>query len=103
LNKILCGLDHQHVLPDDIVLSIENTQSCDDLLKAVVSHWEVLKGAGIDALRHTFLLREGKISFKENQLLVQVERTGTDILLDRLPWGYSTVKFPWLDKIIHTE
>lgn len=103
LNKILCGLDHPAVLPDDIILSDEDRQICDDLLKAVIQHWEALKGAGIDALRNTFLLREGKISRKEDHWLVQVERTGADILLDRLPWGFSTIKLPWLAQLIHTE
>lgn len=103
LNKILCGMDYQAVLPDDILLSDQDKQICDDLLKAVVQHWEALKGAGIDALRNTFLLREGKISRKEDHWLVQVERTGADILLDRLPWGFSTIKLPWLAQLIHTE
>jgi hypothetical protein len=25
------------------------------------------------------------------------------MLLDRLPWGYSTVKFPWMQELIHVQ
>ena len=92
----------QDVLQKGIVVSEEDKQHCDQLLEAVVQYWEALKGASINALQQTFLIREGKLIWKEDYLLIQIERTGTDILLERLPWGYSTIKFPWLDKIILT-
>ena len=96
-------MGYQEVLPDNILLSDSDKQNCNNLLKAVVDHWRALKSASIEALRNTFLLREGKISHKETHWLIQVERTGADILLERLPWGYSTVKLPWLNQIILTE
>lgn len=103
LNKILCGMDCEEVLPGDIILSNSEKQNCNTLLQAVIQHWEALKGAGIDALRSTFLLREGKLSRKDSYWLLQAERTGTDILLDKLPWGYGTIKLPWLGQMIHVE
>jgi hypothetical protein len=103
LNKILCGMHYLDVMPEDIILTDLDKQNCNELLAAVVSHWSALKGAGIEALRNTFLLRAGKMSSKEGHWLAQVERTGADILLDRLPWGYSTIKLPWLDQLILTE
>ena len=103
LNKILCGMHYQDVLPDSIVLTDLDKQNCNELLAAAISHWSALKGAGIEALRNTFLLRAGKMSMKESHWLMQVERTGADILLDRLPWGYSTIKLPWLEQLIITE
>lgn len=102
-NKLLCGLNQQTVLPAGITLSAADMENSEILLKAVVQHWEALKGSGIAALRNTFLLREGKISRKDDHWLIQVERTGADVLLDRLPWGLSTVKLPWLDQLIFTE
>ncbi|MEX2593628.1 MAG: contractile injection system tape measure protein [Anditalea sp.] len=102
-NKILCGFDHREVLAEGIVITDTDKQNCEQLLRAVVNHWEALKGASIQALQNTFLLHEGKISWKECFWLIQVERSGADILLDKLPWGYSTIKFPWLENIIHTE
>lgn len=102
-NKLLCGLNPQTVLPAGIVLSAADKENGNILLKAVVQHWEALKGSGIYALRNTFLLREGKISRKDDHWLIQVERTGVDVLLDRLPWGLSTVKLPWLEHLIFTE
>ncbi|NEU10437.1 hypothetical protein GZH53_19080 [Flavihumibacter sp. R14] len=103
LNKVLCGMNYPDVMPDDILLTDRDKQSCSELLTSVVSHWSALKGAGTEALRNTFLLRTGKMAFKEDHWLIQVERTGADILLDRLPWGCSTVKLPWLKELILTE
>ena len=78
-------------------------KKCRRLLTAVIEHWEALKGASIEAVQNTFLLREGKVTKKEGQWLVQVERTGVDILLEKLPWNYSILKLPWLNELIYTE
>ena len=31
------------------------------------------------------------------------ERKAQDLLLNRLPWGYSTVKFAWMPETLHIE
>ena len=103
LNKILCGLDSRELIPDGIALTENEKNECRYMLKTVVNYWEALKGASIESLQNSFILREGKLSWKEDRCLIQVERTGVDILLERLPWGYGTFKFPWLDYLIFTE
>ncbi len=72
-------------------------------MQSVVEYWAALKGASIEALQTTFFQREGKVSLIENYWLIQVERTGVDILLDRLPWAISTIKLPWIKEIIYIE
>jgi len=101
-NKIICGIEVQEVLESGIIISEEEKQQCDELLEAVVHYWEALKGASIQAMQQTFLLREGKMIRKDDNWSIQIERTGADILLERIPWGFSTIKFPWLEKIIYT-
>jgi len=103
LNKTLCNLPIEEVLPNNIVLTPQELEECNNLLQTVVKYWEALKGAGVEAMQQTFFLREGKLTFKQDHWLLQVERTGTDILLDRLPWGINTIKFPWLPNLIYTE
>ena len=102
-NKILCNLPIEEVLPNNITLSAQEISECDDLLQTVIRYWEALKGAGVQAVQQTFITRPGKLTFKQDHWLLQVERTGTDILLDRLPWGFTTVKLPWLPNLIFTE
>jgi hypothetical protein len=103
LNKILCGMATDELIPNDITLSDQEKSESDLLLKTVIEYWGALKNASIEAVQTTFLVREGKITFQENHWLIQVERTGVDILLDRLPWGIGTIKLPWLKELIYVE
>ncbi|MEP7317149.1 MAG: contractile injection system tape measure protein [Panacibacter sp.] len=102
-NKILCGINIEELLPNNIVLTIEEKKECDELLYSVISYWDALKGASIAAVQETFIQHKGKIGFKEDHWLLQVERIAADILTDRLPWSFSTIKLPWLKHIIYTE
>jgi len=103
LNKILCGLQCVDLIPKGIKLKKKEKEESKLLLETVIKYWEALKGSSTEALQNTFFLRKGKITPKDNSWLMQVERTGVDILLDRLPWSIGTVKLPWLKEIIHTE
>jgi hypothetical protein len=103
LNKIICGIVPHEPIPDGIMITEKEKEECRLLLLTMVNYWDALKGASPEAVQNTFILREGKITWKEDFWLIQVERTGADILLDRLPWGFGTIKFPWLDQIIYTE
>ncbi len=102
-NKIICGIAADELLPDGILITEEEKEECKVLLQAVADFWEALKGASGEALQNTFILREGKITWKKAYWLMQVERTGVDILLDRIPWGFNTIKLPWLEHLIYTE
>ena len=103
LNKILCGIEPTEVIESGIELSASELTESTLLLQTVVDYWAALKGASTQSLQETFLKRNGKISFKEDFWLIQVEKTGVDILLERLPWGIGTIKLPWLQPIIYTE
>jgi hypothetical protein len=103
LNKILCGLPASEVIVNGIGLTEEEKEESRLLLQTVIGYWEALKGSGIAALQNTFILREGKVTYKDDYWLIQVERSGFDILLDRLPWGIGTIKLPWLKELIYCE
>ena len=102
-NKIACGLSPEEVFPNNISIEEAEKEECKILMQSLVDYWDALKGASIEAVQNTFILREGKMSWKEDHWLLQVERTGVDILLDKLPWSFSTIKLPWLDHLIYTE
>jgi hypothetical protein len=102
-NKIVCGLKPEDNLPAGLLLTDTERSECDSLLETVVQYWEALKGAGKEAIQETFFARKGKLSFNNNNYLLQVERMATDILIDRLPWGMGIVRLPWLDHLIYVE
>lgn len=103
LNKLLCGLQPDDIVPMDLLLDESIKNECDNLLKEVIVHWCALKNTGIDALRETFLQHNGKLSQVDNGWLLTVEQKSTDILLGYLPWGFGVIKLPWMSDIIHTD
>ncbi|MBD8082296.1 contractile injection system tape measure protein [Chryseobacterium caseinilyticum] len=100
LNKNLCGLPSDEVINVNIPLNDEEKEACKDLLKAVIQHWSVMNKSSIQALRETFLQRNGKLEFKNENLELWIEVKGVDILLDQIPWGISTIKTPWMEHIL---
>jgi hypothetical protein len=103
LNKLLCGIPAEEVLPADIVLTEKEINECDELMNTVIQYWEALKGAGKEAVQQTFFHRKAKVRFRDDHWLLQVERSAADILLDRLPWGIGIIRLPWLQYLIHVE
>ena len=102
-NKLLCGFS-VHDLPAENINPTENeTAEADSLLEAVISNWKAIKSTSINGFRGSFLQRKGILTEKENHWLLQIERKDYDILLNSLPWGYSTIKFPWMNKHIQVE
>jgi hypothetical protein len=103
LNKILCGIGIDEIVPTTIELNEETKTECYNLLKAVITHWEVLKNTSADGLREAFLQRNGKLSRVDDGWLIQVEQKAIDVLLNQLPWGIGIIKLPWMNEMLHVE
>jgi hypothetical protein len=84
-------------------LSDAEKEEADHLLQTVVEKWDKLKNSSPDALRGSFLQRNGKLYRKNDQLQLQVETNSLDILLDFLPWSRSIIKLPWMKDMIKVE
>jgi len=104
LIKVMLGLTpSQTLLVGRGLLPKTDKDEADNLLKAVISHWTVLKATSVQGLRQSFLQRSGILRESDYNFVLQVERKGHDILLDFLPWGYSLIKLPWMTKALFTE
>ena len=103
LPRIICGIATQgdiHLPP----LEAKEKDVCDSLLSAVIEHWSVLGNTSLAGLRHSFLQRSGSLTFHEdNGWTLRVGKQGMDVLLSRIPWGFSTLKFPFMDQVLHVE
>jgi hypothetical protein len=101
--KIICGWS----LTEPVLTAAALTESmiieADDLIRAAIAQWTILKNTSIEGLRESFLQREGKVFTKAGKLYIQVEKKSIDMLLDHLPWNTSIVKFPWLNDILWVE
>ncbi|WP_372756891.1 contractile injection system tape measure protein [Mariniflexile sp.] len=101
--KFICGIPITQSINRHIQLSDTIKNQVEILLKSIIENWGSLGNVSTDLLRHEFLKREGKLCFKDDNPKVIIERKTQDILVDKLPWGISLFKLPWMDKIIYTN
>lgn len=96
LNKILCGMAVAEPVSAEIILDDRELQMGGKLLATILANWPPLAESGIAALRETFFRREGRLTKSEQGWSLEVEARVLDILLDQLPWGFSTILHPWM-------
>ncbi|MRG48176.1 hypothetical protein GFS24_23855 [Chitinophaga sp. SYP-B3965] len=101
--KLLCGLPLDTPLEKDVHLTAEEKQQAHELLEVVIKYWDALGTTSPEGLRSTFLQREGKLIFEEDQWLLIVTTQTVDILLNRLPWGFGFVKLPWMEQLLKVQ
>lgn len=97
LMKFLCG--HPIAIPvrQPAAFKKEHQTEAEALLASVINHWVALKNTSPDGLREGFLQRQGRLTSRQNGILLEMESKTQDILLGQLPWGLSVVQLPWLD------
>ncbi|MDQ8198951.1 contractile injection system tape measure protein [Pelagicoccus enzymogenes] len=95
MEKALCGITTDEVaeFPE---LSSEETEAAETMLQAAIDHWKALGKTSLDGLRQSFLQREGLLYLDSQPVRLQVEKQAYDMLLDRLPWQFRYIHFPWL-------
>lgn len=103
LEKILLGIPQAEILTEPQKLTKKEKQECDELLVAVIQHWQIYKSKAINTLRAMFLQRYATIEKTETKIKIEVEKQAQDLLLDKLPWGIEMIKLPWIKQIIYTK
>ncbi len=103
LNKLLCGLELSEPVPKQILLTKEEKEYAEDLIKAAMGYWPVMKNTSVEGFRETFLKREGKLSRSSNGRLLKVAQKSYDVIMSKLPWGVGPVKLPWMPEALFVE
>jgi hypothetical protein len=103
LNKILCGLPVSAPIPLEIDLRAQEQSAIEEMLAAIIAHWKAIGRTSIAGLRESFLQRDGRLVFCDDGWRLRVESKCFDMLLDRLPWGYATVKYHWMKRVLHVD
>ncbi|HTA27039.1 MAG TPA: contractile injection system tape measure protein, partial [Bacteroidia bacterium] len=103
LQKLLCGIETEEAIPNTLELTEQEVTESDNLLNTVLEHWAPLNRTSIEGLRTTFLQREGKLNKIDTGWKLNVENKTVDVLLNKLPWGYSMIKLPWMKDILTIE
>lgn len=100
LNKLLAGMHPSEPVAVAIEPTAAELAACATLLATILANWPPLQSSSIEALRETFLQREGKLARGDEGWALDVERKVLDILIDQLPWGFSTILHPWMNELI---
>lgn len=103
--NLLCGFPISPVLLPNELPEISESEKAliEDLLKTVISYWTAVGHMSPDGLRSTYFVRQGRIEADGATDLLTVEKKTFDILLDKLPWGYSIIKHPWMPKVLNVK
>jgi len=103
LNKLLCGIHGGVPIVAGIQISAHEKDVIEQMLLGVIGHWSAIGQTSIAGLRETFLVREGRLSFQEDAWQLKVVTSTFDMLLDRLPWSFAIIKFPWMVEALHVS
>lgn len=103
INKILCGIKPASPICRAADLSDDDKGQLENLLSAMIQHWKALGKTSINGFRQSFMQRHGRLQFNNDNWHLLVEPKAFDMLLDSIPWSYTTIKFPWMDHIIYVE
>ena len=103
LNKILCGIPIEQPLWKDVELTEKEKEMGESLLQGVIQNWSILGKTSPEALRYSFLQREGRLTPENSHWRLRVDQKGTDILVERLPWGIGMIKTVYMSYFLYVE
>ncbi len=89
--------------PLETPFGTEDIENCDVILGMVCTQWGVMKNAGIDYLRKTFIQRDARLKYEGKDWVLRVEQNGIDVLKNKIPWGTNPIRMPWNDFVIEVE
>lgn len=100
LAKYLCNYPAEFPVPRELPISDYELEEAEKVLASALGHWTALKGTSIAGLRVNFLQRKGLLQQDEMGMTLHLEKHAADVLLDRLPWGLSAVRWSWLPTLL---
>lgn len=101
LNKLLCGIHGGVPIVAGIQITDHEKEVIQQMLLGVITNWSAIGKTSIQGLRETFLQREGHLYKQEDGWQLHIPSATFDMLLDRLPWSFAMIKFPWMSDPLH--
>lgn len=103
LNKLLCGLDLTAPIGREFEIASHEREVIEGLLEAMIERWRVIGSTSVAGLRESFLQRRGVLRDEIEAWRLTVEPRAFDMLLDQIPWGFKTLKLPWMAQVLHVD
>lgn len=101
LNKILCGLSVTDSVPAKIEISQEKEILIVGLINAAVSYWSAIGHSSVEGFRDNWLIRDGILTELEDKWELTVDIRAYDLLINKSPFAFSIIKYPWMHKPLH--
>ena len=103
LNKILCGIHLSRPITRRIKITTNEREAIEGLVRGMIENWKTIGHTSVEGFRESFLQRRGRLTFKDNAWHLKVEQRAFDMLLDSIPWGFATIKHPWMEKVVYVK
>lgn len=103
LNKILCGVKPGIPIIREIEITDKETEAITGMMTAMIQNWKIIGNTSISGFRESFLQRKARLMRKNDAWHLQVEERAFDMLLDQIPWSFSTIKYSWMDRVIFVK
>ena len=103
LDAILCGLSPESPQGVGEPVAADEKQLVDQMLKSIIQHWNALGSTSVQGLRETFLRHSGWLKKEKEAWVLKVHNGPFDMLVDRLPWGISMVKYDWMPEVVNVS
>jgi hypothetical protein len=101
LNKILCGIEISTAICKGIDLTGNEMEIIEGLIKGMIANWKTIGNTSVAGFRESFLQRSGRLVLKKNGWHLKVEQRAFDMLLDRIPWSFATIKQTWMPQALY--
>ena len=101
LNKILCGIHYSDPIEETFEISDDHQETMRGLIKSMISFWEDISSSSVQGFRGNWLVREGLLTESDDHWNLTIEKKAYDILMQRSPFSFSIIKYPWMLKPIH--
>lgn len=101
--RIIAGIPAESEIYVERPLSTDQKDEIKRFLTAVKMQWPLMARMSLRGFIESFLLRGGT-AYKGNDgsWNIDVDGLGSDIIMQTLPWGYATMKFPWTSYLVYT-
>ena len=103
LNNVLCGMALSKPASESVEFSDDEKQLMDGLLKSAIAHWPAIGQSSVDGFRGNWLVRDGLLTEYDDKWELRVAKRSFDILLNKSPFSFSMIKYPWMEKPLHVN
>lgn len=103
LNKILCGVKTGTPIARGIAMTEEEKTVVTGLIEGMIANWKQIGKTSVQGFRESFLQREGRLERNGEDWRLTVLPLPFDMLLDSIPWSFSMIKLPWMERLMYVK